>query len=199
MTINAIGCVATGVVLMVVVVSKFTIGAWIPAVLIPLQVVTLKTIGRHYSRVRKATAAPVDYKPRRYTHLVVVLVGTLNKNTLEALNYARTMAPDRLIALSVVADQEEADALQQAWDQRKLTIELHTVYSPYRELTGTVLGYLDELDAESEDDLITVVIPEYVVTHWYSQALHNQSALALKARLLFRPHTVVTSVPMIVE
>jgi len=126
-------------------------------------------------------------------------VGSLNKNTLEALNYARTLAPDRLLALSVVADQDEADELQASWERRGLTIELHTVYSPYRELTGTVLNYLDELDAESEDDLITVVIPEYVVSHWYSQALHNQSALALKARLLFRPHTVVTSVPMIVE
>jgi hypothetical protein len=182
-----------------VVVSKFAIGAWIPAVLIPFQVLLLKTIGRHYARVKRSTVAPPDYKPRRYTHLVVVLVGSLNKNTLEALNYARTLAPDRLLALSVVADQEEAEALQRSWDERGLTIELHTVYSPYRELTGTVLAYLDELDAENEDDLITVVIPEFVVTHWYSQALHNQSALALKARLLFRPHTVVTSVPMIVE
>ena len=74
-----------------------------------------------------------------------------------------------------------------------------TLFSPYRELTRPVLSFLDELDAENPDEIITVVIPEVVVTHWYTQALHNQSALALKARLLFRPNTVVTSVPTLVE
>ena len=80
-----------------------------------------------------------------------------------------------------------------------MDIPLEILYSPYRELTRPILQYLDELDAESDDDLITVVIPEFVLTGWYSQILHNQSALALKARLLFRPHTVVTSVPILVE
>jgi amino acid transporter len=199
MVINGVGCAATGIVLAVVVVSKFAIGAWIPVVLIPAQVLLLRAIGKHYSRVRKATVAPPDYKPRRHTHFVVVLVGSLNKGTLDALHYAKSLAPDRLIAISVVGDEAEQEELNRQWMERGLVMELHTIYSPYRELTQPVLDYLDELDAESEDDLITVVIPEYVVTTWYTQALHNQSALALKARLLFRPHTVVTSVPAIVD
>ena len=74
---------------------------------------------------------------------------------------------------------------------------MHTILSPYRELTRPVLGYLDEIDADSPDDVITVIIPEFV-TQWKTQWLHNQSAFALKARLLYRPNTVVTSVPVLV-
>jgi amino acid transporter len=199
MTISAVGAVATGIVLFVVVISKFTIGAWLPVLVIPAMVMLLLSIRSHYDRVRRATEAPVDWKPRRYTHTVVVLVGSVNKGTLNGLQYARTLAPDRLIALSVVGDPEEQRALADAWDERDIPVELHTVYSPYRELTAPVLTFLDDLDAEDPDDLITVVIPEFVVPTWYTQVLHNQTALALKARLLFRPHTVVTSVPVHVD
>jgi amino acid transporter len=199
MSISAIGAVATGLVLLVVVASKFTIGAWLPVVVIPAMVALLRSIRRHYDRVRAATQAPPGWKPRRYTHTVVVLVGAVNKGTLNGLQYARTLAPDRLIALSIVGDPDEQRALADAWDERDIPIELHTVYSPYRELTAPVLAFLDDLDDEDPDDLITVVIPEFVVPTWYTQVLHNQTALALKARLLFRPHTVVTSVPVHVD
>jgi amino acid transporter len=199
MTISGIGATATGIVLLVVVSSKFTIGAWLPAVVIPALVALLFSIRRHYDRVRAATAAPLDWRPRRYTHTVVVLVGALHKGTLNGLHYARSLAPDRLIAISVVGDADEQRAIERQWDDRDIQVELHTIYSPYRDLTGPVLAFLDELDAEDPDDLITVVIPEFVVTTWYTQILHNQTALALKARLLFRPNTVVTSVPVLVE
>ena len=199
MTISAIGAAVTGIVLLVVVVSKFTIGAWLPAVVIPALVTLLLSIHRHYDRVKSATIAPSDWRPRRYTHTVVVLVGALHKGTLNGLQYARSLAPDRLVAICVVGDADEQRAIERQWDDRDIQIELHTIYSPYRDLTGPVLAFLDELDAEDPDDLITVVIPEFVVTTWYTQVLHNQTALALKARLLFRPNTVVTSVPMLVE
>ncbi|MET0460907.1 MAG: APC family permease [Ilumatobacteraceae bacterium] len=196
--VNAVGCVATGIVAIVVVVSKFTEGAWIPAVLIPLLVVGFRAIGKHYRRVRKAVAVTTDYKPPRRTHLVVVLVGTVNRGVIDAVTYARSLAPDRLLAVSVIADPEEEHALVDAWSDHEIRIPLHTIASPYRDLTGPILEYLDELDAENPDDLITVVIPEFV-THWRQQWLHNQSALALKARLLYRPNTVVTSIPVIVD
>jgi hypothetical protein len=199
MVISGIGATATGIVLLVVVVSKFTIGAWLPAVVIPALVALLRSIRRHYDRVRASTVAPPDWRPRRYTHTVVVLVGSLHKGTLNGLHYARSLAPDRLIAISIVGDADEQRAIERQWDDRDIQVELHTIYSPYRDLTGPVLAFLDELDAEDPDDLITVVIPEFVVTTWYTQILHNQTALALKARLLFRPNTVVTSVPVLVE
>jgi amino acid transporter len=197
LAVNALGCVATGIVAMVIVVSKFTEGAWVPAVLIPALVVAFRLIKRHYSIVRDAVAIDEPYRPSRKTHLVVVLVGTVNKGVIQAVQYAKSLAPERLIAVSVITDAEEQERLAKAWADNDMPIELHTIASPYRDLTQPVLAYLDELDAESPDDVITVIIPEFV-TQWKTQWLHNQSAFALKARLLYRPNTVVTSVPVLV-
>jgi hypothetical protein len=139
-----------------------------------------------------------EYRPPRHTHVAVVLVGSVNRGALNALSYARSLAPDRLLAVSVVGDPAEQEELTKSWDDHNIPVELHTIYSPYRELTRPVIQYLDELDQESPDEMITVIIPEFV-TSWSTQFLHNQSALALKARLLYRPNTVVTSVPVLVE
>jgi hypothetical protein len=128
----------------------------------------------------------------------VVLVGKVNRGVLDAIQYARSLSPERIIALSVVQDPEEERHLHEQWDVHQIPIELHTVSSPYRELTRPVISFLDEIDQERDDDIITVVIPESV-TKVSSQWLHNQSALALKARLLYRPHTVVVSVPVHVD
>jgi hypothetical protein len=157
-----------------------------------------RAVGKHYAHVRTAVTADAGYTPLRRTHLVVVLVGSVHKGVIEAVRYAKSLAPERLIAVSVVQDPEEQDRLTSAWAEFGMPIELHTIASPYRELTQPVLQYLDELDAESPDDIITVVIPEFV-TQWKTQWLHNQSAFALKARLLYRPNTVVTSVPVVID
>jgi hypothetical protein len=195
--INGVGCVATGVVALVVVVSKFTEGAFIPAILIPALVVAFRAINRHYKGVRKAVQVDTDYRPPRRTHLVIVLVGSVHRGVIDALSYARSLNPEKLMAVSVVTDDEEQEQLLDAWDAYGIQVPLHTISSPYRELTRPVLEYLDELDAESPDDIITVVIPEFV-TPWKQHWLHNQSAFALKARLLYRPNTIVTSVPVLI-
>jgi amino acid transporter len=198
MGINAVGAVTTGMVAIIVLSSKFKDGAWIPAVLIPIIVMALRSIKKHYDKVSAAIDVPEGYRARRHEHTVVVLVGNVNKGALNAIAYARSLAPDRLVAVSVVGDSAEQEALLKAWADHQIPIELHTVYSAYRELSRPVLAYLDELDAQAPDDIITVVIPEFV-TSWSTQFLHNQSALALKARLLYRPNTVVTSVPIVVN
>lgn len=194
--LNAFGAVATFVVLGVVVVSKFTIGAWIPVVLIPLIVMVFKAIHRHYAHVSRSIAVPDDYRSRRHRHTVIVLVGQVHRGVLDALTYARSLAPDRLLAVTVVHDEEQQAAIQQQWDHYEVPIELRTVYSPYRELSGPVMSLIDELDREWPDDIITVVVPEFVLAHWWEQLLHNQSALVLRARLRLRPNTVVTTVPI---
>jgi amino acid transporter len=194
--VNAVGALATFIVLAVVVISKFTIGAWIPAIVIPLIVLLLRAIRRHYQRVATLLHVPEGYRPLPHTHTVVVLVGTVHQGVLAALTYARSLAPDRLIALSIVSSPEASDDIAGQWDRHHLDdIELERRYSPYRELTQPVLKYLDELDAAYENDIITVVVPEFVLGQWWEQFLHNQSALLLKGRLLFRRNTVVTSVP----
>lgn len=195
LAINAVGCLATGVVLVVVVVSKFTDGAWIPAVVIPAIVMLFRAIHRHYGKVDRALAVPDDYRVRRRTHTVIVLVGRVSKGSLEAIAYARSLNPDRLLAVSVVADAEQHDAISRAWADHDVPVELRTLYSPYRELSRPIMRFVEEYDAEVEDDFLTVVLPELVLDHWYSQVLHNQSALVLRARLRARPDTVVTSVP----
>jgi amino acid transporter len=195
MYINAFGSFATLIVLGVVVVSKFAIGAWIPVVLIPLVVVLFKAIGRHYDRVRRALAIPDDYRLRRRTHTVVVLVGNVHRGVLDAIAYGRTLAPDRLIAVSVVRDEDEQRRITDQFREHDLPVELRTVYSPYRELTAPVLTVIDELEQDWPDDIVTVIVPEFVLHHWWEQLLHNQSALLLRTRLRLRPNTVVTAVP----
>jgi hypothetical protein len=194
--VNSVGAVATFIVLMVVVVSKFAIGAWIPAVLIPIIVVVFKRVKRHYTKVRAALKVePGDHIPR-HSHTVVILVGSVNLGVLKAVAYARSMRPDRLVAISVVTSAEEETALVDAWERFELPVELRTIFSAYRDLTGPVMQLIDELDGERPDDVVTVVIPEFVVEHWWDQALHNQSALVIKSKLRQRPNTAILSVPI---
>jgi amino acid transporter len=195
MAINAVGAVTTGMIAAIVVVSKFSEGAWIPAALIPIMVITFRSIGRHYARTRAAVAVEVGYKPPRETHTMVVLVGGINKGVLHGIQYARSLNPDRLLAVTVASDDEDRQRIEQQWREFDIPIELHTVYSPYRELTRPVLQFIDELDQRYPDGITTVVIPEFV-SSWQSQWLHNGSAFALKAKLLYRPHTAVVSVPV---
>ena len=126
---------------------------------------------------------------------MIVLVGGINKGVLHGLQYAKSLNPDRLVAVTVATGDDDRLRIEKQWADFKVPITLHTVYSPYRELTRPIMQFLDELDAEHQDDIITVVIPEFV-TSWRSQWLHNGSAFALKAKLLHRPHTAVVSVPI---
>ncbi|MEY4025521.1 MAG: hypothetical protein RL438_1034 [Actinomycetota bacterium] len=195
--INGIGSVTTFFVAGIFVVVKFTDGAWIPAVLIPIMMIGFKVIHRHYSRVRGFLAPTEGYKAPFKTHTVVVLVGSVNQGVLQAVRYAQSLRPDKLIALSVIEQSDDRARLQEQWDKFGLSIELDTIVSEYRDLTEPILNRIDEIDNMHNDDLITVIIPEFV-TSIRSQWLHNQSALAIKARLLFRPNTVVTSVPIVI-
>lgn len=195
LVINTVGCIATTIVLLVVVVSKFTIGAWIPVVLIPLIVLAFRRVHRHYARVDRQMAAAPGEKVRRRTNTVVVLVGKVTKGSLLAIAYARSLNPDRLVAVSVVSSPEDQEVITQQWADHDITVELRTLYSPYRELSRPIMDYIDELDADHEDDFLTVVLPEFALEHWWQQLLHNQSALVLRTRLRSRPNTVVTSVP----
>ncbi len=197
--INSVGSVATLIVLLIVAGTKFTSGAWVPLVVIPLIVVVFKSIKRHYRTVADGLRVTPDYKPRRMNHTVVVLVGGVHRGVLEALAYARSINPNHLVAVSVVSDEEEQDKLEEQWNNFNLDIPLEIVYSPYRELTRPILRYVDELDARWENDVITVLLPEFVVRHWWGNLLHNQTALLLKGRLLFRKGTVVTSLPYHLE
>ncbi len=194
--INATGAVATFIVLLVVLISKFTIGAWIPAVLIPIIVVALRRVHRHYQRVSDALSATPAWRAPSRTHTAVVLVAGVHRGSLMAIDYAKRLHPEHLLAVSIAPDEKAEASLREQWRQYGLDLPLEVVEAPYRDLVPPVLAFLDDLDARNgEDHVTTVIVPEFVVTHWWEQVFHNQNALALKARLLFRPRTVVTSVP----
>ncbi|HVM40657.1 MAG TPA: APC family permease, partial [Acidimicrobiia bacterium] len=193
--VNGLGATATAFVLAIVVISKFTIGAWIPAVLIPLIVLGFKGVKGHYDKVRRALVATPEEPRRAHSHTVVVLVGGVHKGVLRAMTYAESLRPDRLVALTVVTDEQQQESLLAQWDRFGLDVELRMVHSPYRDMTGPILRFLDELDEEWPDDIVTVIVPEFVLGHWWEGVFHNQSALALKTRLRQRPNTVIVSIP----
>jgi hypothetical protein len=195
LAINLLGAVATAVVLVVVLASKLTSGAWVPALVIPAISGAFVIVHRHYSKVAAALALRPSDTQQVVRHTVIVLVSRPTRAAAKAVRYAVAMRPDHLFALTVVHDPAERAELEEAWRSADFGIPLEIVEDPYRDLTESVLRYVEEADARFADDTITVVIPEFVVSHWWEHGLHNQSALVLKARLLYRPNTVVTSVP----
>jgi hypothetical protein len=153
-------------------------------------------IKRHYDRVaRVLEITPAPTRPEAINHTVVVLVGRIHRGVLKALSYARSLRPQHIVAVYVSFDEEDREEIEKQWRAFEIDVPLEIVYSPYRELVGPVERYIDELDNRWVNDTVTVVIPEFVVGKWYEHVLHNQSALFLKGKLLFREGTVVTSVP----
>ncbi|MET9621992.1 MULTISPECIES: APC family permease [unclassified Streptomyces] len=196
--INTFGAFFTGLVLVVVLATKFTHGAWVALLGMVIFYGTMTAIRRHYDRVAEEIAAaeerPDEYvRPSRVRS--VVLVSKLHKPTLRALAYAKLLHAHELEALSVNVDPAETKALKEEWERRGINVPLKILDSPYREITRPVIEYVKSIRRESPRDAVSVYIPEYVVGHWYEHLLHNQSALRLKGRLLFTPGVMVTSVP----
>jgi amino acid transporter len=197
--INAVGAAFTAVVLVVVLVTKFTHGAYLVVIAIPVLFLMMRAIRRHYDRVtRELEPEPGGMLLPSRIH-AVVLVSRLHRPTLRALAYARATRPDTLTALTVAITPDEVRRLQAEWDERGIPVPLTVVESPYRDITGSVLDYVASLHQSGPRDLIVVYIPEYVVGRWWEQLLHNQSALRLKARLLFQRGVMVTNVPWQLE
>ena len=196
--VNTIGFIATGAVLIVVLVTKFLAGAWIAILAMGSLFILMKAINRHYAAVARELAAhEADQReivlPSR--NHAVVLVSNMHLPTLRALSYARATRPDVLEALTVNVDEDETRILTAEWEESAVTVPLKVVASPYREVTGPVLDYVRRISKEAPRTVVTVYVPEYVVGHWWEGLLHNQSALRIKTRLLFIPNVMVTSVP----
>jgi amino acid transporter len=193
--INAIGGTFTAIVLIIVLITKFTHGAWIVTIAMPLLFVTMQGIRRHYDRVAaEITPTPDGVSLPSRIHAIVP-VSRLVLPTLQALAFARATHPSTLTAVTVQVDEQETQALVDEWRAREIPVELKMINSPYREVTTPILDYIRDIRRASPRDAVCVFVPEYVVGHWWEHLLHNQSALRLKARLLFTPGVMVTSVP----
>ena len=192
--INALGASLTGLVLVIVTVTKFTHGAYLVLIAMPILYLIMRSIHDHYERVAEELEPDDEVVPLPSRNHAIVLVSKVHNPTLRALAYARATRPHDLTALTVAVDPKEARALQEQWERRELPVPLTILDSPYREITRPVLDYVRDVRRSSPRDVVTVFIPEYVVGHWWEQLLHNQSALRLKTRLLFQPGVMVTSV-----
>jgi amino acid transporter len=195
--INSIGAVATFVVMLIVAITKFTKGAWVPIVVVPIVITLFKAINRHYRQVGEGLQIhPDELPPQPSIHTFVVLVGRVHRGVAEAIQYARSLTPHHIVALHIAEEGIDHAEVQRDWERFKFPIPLDIVDSPYRELTAPVNRYLDRLDARWSSDRITVVIPEFVVgVKSVANLLHGQNGLALKLSLLSRPDTAVISVP----
>ncbi|RYV50351.1 APC family permease [Pengzhenrongella frigida] len=196
--INAIGFGMTAVVLVVVLITKFLLGAYIAILAMIAVFIVMKAIRKHYDLVRAELALGDDPASTRAlpsrVH-AIVLVSRLHKPTMRAIAYARASRPQLLEAVTVGVDREDVEALRIGWEALDLPVPLKVLDSPFREVTRPIINYVRSIRRESPRDIVVVYIPEYVVGHWWEQLLHNQSALRLKGRLLFTPGVVVASVP----
>ena len=194
-TINAFGLTMTGAVLIVVLITKFLLGAWIAILAMAVMYLTMVAIRRHYDGVSRELTPPEERQVLPARNHAIVLVSQLHLPTLRAVSYAQATRPDTLTAVTVNVDEADTQALQEAWEQRGIPVALTIVDSPYREITRPIIDFVNSVRRSSPRDVVTVFIPEYVVGRWWEHLLHNQSALRLKARLLFEPGIMVTSVP----
>ncbi|GAA0626151.1 APC family permease [Sporichthya brevicatena] len=193
--INSVGLFFTGAVLVIVLVTKFTHGAYLVLIAMPILFAGMKGIRRHYDRlVDELTPPPAGVTLPSRIHSIV-LISRLHTPALRALAFARATRPDTLTALTVQISPTATRALLEDWARRDIPVPLTVVDSPYRDVIGSIVEYVRTQRRESPRDVVCVFIPEYVVGHWWEQLLHNQTALRLKARLLFQPGVMVTSVP----
>jgi hypothetical protein len=193
--INTIGLAMTGVVLVIVLITKFLAGAWITLLAMLFFFIVMQRISRHYQRVEEELAADESDKAMPTRVHAIVLVAKLHKPTLRALAFAKATRPNVLEAVYVGVDPKATTALLTEWDERHLDIPLKVLHSPYREVVRPIVEYAQAIRKASPRGVVAVFIPEYVVGRWWEQILHNQTALRLKGRLLFSPGVMVISVP----
>jgi amino acid transporter len=193
--INGFGMVLTGAVLIVVLITKFLLGAWIAIAAMLVIYALMLAIHKHYTRVSQELL-PTDERPVLPSrNHAVVLVSKVHLPTLRAVAYAQATRPDTLTAVTVNVDDKDTRTIQDEWERRQIPVPLTVVDSPYREITRPIIDFVKGVRRGSPRDVVTVFVPEYVVGRWWENLLHNQSALRIKGRLLFEPGVMVTSVP----
>ncbi len=195
--LNGIGAAATAAVAVVQVVTKFTAGAWIVTIIIPLIIVMLRTIHRHYERFSKEVAYTGQAPLMFLHHTVIVPVNGISKPTAGALVYATTISED-VRAVYVEVDGASTERLQAEWEAWDIGVPLVVIPSPFRSVLRPIVDYVQGLAERGETDLVTIVVPEIVPRHWWEHLLHNKTALFIRTAFIFRPNVVVTAVPYLV-
>lgn len=199
--LNGAGALATLIVLTVIIVTKFVAGAWLIVVAIPVVVTVFFSIHRHYQYVAERLSihdlAPRGYVPRprteTVTHPAIVIVGHLNRGTVEALDYARSIA-DEIVAVHVDIGSTDREKLRKRWEELESDIQLEIIDSPFRSLIEPIVDFISNYEKQHPNVLSTIIIPAFVTRNWWEGILHNQTTLFLKAALRGKRSCVVTTV-----
>ena len=199
--VNGIGAVVTGIVLLTLAVTKFIEGAWIVVVIIPLLVGVFLAVHWHYEEVAVELSLDGLEGPPEFQHTVLVLIGDVHRGVVRAVQYARTLAAPaaHVRAVYVEANPAGTAKLEEKWGKWGLGVPLVVLASPYRSLLRPLLDYIDQIQSRGDDQMVTIVLPEFLPRRWWQHVLHNQTALVIKGALLFRKNTVVTDVPYLLK
>ncbi|MDE2058634.1 MAG: APC family permease [candidate division NC10 bacterium] len=200
MAINGFGAVCTAVVMLVFAMTKFHDGAWIVILLVPILVAMFSAIHYHYRDLAaRLSLEQYGAPPRVSRQRVILAISGVHRGTLEALRYARTLSDD-ITAVHICTDPVEAETLNRKWESWGDGVRLVVLDSPYRLLLEPLLGYIEEIAAQRQpNEIITIVVPQFVPRRWWHNLLHTQAAMLLRLMLLFKPGIVITDVPYQIE
>jgi amino acid transporter len=194
--LNGIGALATGIVSVLQVVTKFIEGAWIVVLIIPLIIILLRKIHRHYEQFASAIEFKGQSPMTPLHHSVVVPVNGITKATAGALVYASAIS-DEVVAVYIEVDERVTAEMKTDWEDWDIGIPLVIVPSPYRSVLRPLVEYVENLRMVMPGELVTVVIPEIVPRKWWEHLLHNKTAFYIRTAFLFKPNVVVTTVPFL--
>jgi amino acid transporter len=192
--LNAVGAVVTGLVMITIAATKFTHGAWIVVLLIPTLVAAFALVHRHYEEVAVQLSLDAFSPPPPMTNTVLVLVGDIHRGVIKAIQYAKTLSPNAK-AVFVETDPERTRRLEEKWGRYGMGVPLIVLTSPYRSLLGPLTRYVDQIQNQGENHVVTIVLPEFIPARWWQLGLHNQTAFLIKGAMLFRKNVIVTDVP----
>ncbi|WP_129673286.1 APC family permease [Candidatus Chloroploca sp. Khr17] len=198
--LSGIGALLSGVVLVMLVLTKFVHGAWIVILVIPILVLGFQVIARHYTRVAEQLSLTTAVRPQPIRRLTaVVLVSGVHKGMLPALELGRALAPDNVTAVYVNLEPDQGMRIRARWEEWGCDVPLVVLDSPYRSLVTPVLKYVQEIEGRYRDDQVMVILPEFIPSRWWEHLLHNQTGFLLRAALMFRAGKTVISVPYKLE
>jgi hypothetical protein len=199
--VNGLGSVATGLVMLTLAITKFEEGAWIVIVVIPVLVAVFRVMRRHYDEVARSLSLDGLAAPPRFHHTVLVLVGDVHRGVVRAVEYARTLAGPDVAVRGVFIETEPTRTarIEERWAACGFGVPLVVLGSPYRSLLRPLVDYIEQVQARGDDQMVTIVLPEFLPRHWWQHILHNQTALLIKGALLFRRNIVVADVPYLLR
>jgi amino acid transporter len=199
LSINSFGALLTLVVLVIVTITKFTHGAWLVFVIMPVLFILMLRINRYYTRIANDIAVDATTEFGATGDHAIVLVGKMQKPILKALDYAIAARHDTIEAVHVSLDDDASELLEKQWDAQKIEVPLRVIQSPYRDISMPLIKYIQKHREEHGPEVVTVYTPQYIVGHWWESLLHNHKARRIRHKLMLCPGVTVALVPWLLD